>query len=90
MPISLRPVDTANKPIEEGDCGVILRKNGTFQIFSTGHINPNALSEIQLEQGLLLTAIALCLKTPGLKENLLKMASEASLGADNPFASSIN
>jgi hypothetical protein len=72
-------------PIRSGDCGVILRKEGGFEIFSVDITDPDALTPQQLENGTLLTAIAICLKYPDLKDTLLRLASDPQIVGDAPF-----
>lgn len=79
MSALLTPSNLIDRPIEDGDCGVILRKDGSFQIFSTGVINPNEMTGRQEEQGALLIAIAVCLNLPELKKNMLKLASDPGI-----------
>lgn len=73
------------RPIQEGDCGVILRKHGGFDLFSTGVIDPDNLTEAQLEAGILMTAIAICLKTPEMKATLMRMATDPAIVGTDPF-----
>jgi hypothetical protein len=71
-----KPSNIIDKPIETGDCGVILRKDGSFQIFSTGEIDPNNLTDRQVEQSTLLMAITICFNLPELKQSLIKLATD--------------
>jgi hypothetical protein len=66
-------------PIKEGDAGVILREDGTFQIFSSGKIDPENLSQGQVEQGRKLNALALALSLPQVMEVLLRMADDPAI-----------
>ena len=90
MTSNLSSAQIIKDPIQEGDCGVILRKNGSFSIFSTGKIDPENLSDAQMEQGLLMTAIALCLNTPQLREQLINLASNPAVVGHHPFAATVN
>lgn len=85
----IKEENLVNRPITEGDCGVILRKDGGFQIFSTGKIDPGNMTELQMEQGLLLTALSLCLAAPQLRQMLLQMASDPAIIGTNPLQISL-
>ncbi len=62
-------------PIEEGEAGVILKKDGTFQVFNShADMDPNNLTERQLEQGRMLLGLALALRVPGIMEKLVELA----------------
>ncbi len=71
----------ANKPIEPGDAGIILRKDGGFQIFTTHEIklDPANLTERQIEQGQILMAFAVALQIPNVMELLVKMANDPDI-----------
>ena len=66
-------------PILTGDSGIILRARGGFEIFSIGTTDPALLSETQLENATILTAIAVCLNNPQLRETLISLADGQSL-----------
>ena len=74
------------RPIQPGDCGVVLRKEGGFDIFSVGFTVDTQMTEAQLENAELLTAIAICLKYPELRNTLLKLATDPEVVGDAPFA----
>lgn len=82
----LDQTDILKGPIRNGDCGVILRKEGGFEIFSAGIKSAEELTEQQLENGTLLTAIAICLKHEDLRHTLLAMATDPKIVGDKPFA----
>jgi hypothetical protein len=66
--------------IEEGDAGVILKKNGEFVVFNThGAIDPDNLTDRQVEQGQQLLGIAAALRVPQLMEVLLKVANDPTV-----------
>ena len=73
------------RPIEEGDCGIILRKNGGFDIFSASITAETILTDAQEENGILLTAIAICLKSPEMKNMLIQLATDPAIVGDDPF-----
>lgn len=78
----MQPVFTAanliNEPIQDGDAGLILRKDGSFQIFSTGTIDPDALTKRQQEQGELLTLFALVINSPEIRSMLTDVVNSVS------------
>lgn len=82
----LDQTDIIKSPIRSGDCGVILRKEGGFEIFSVGIKSADDLSEQQLENGTLLAAIAICLKHEDLKSTLIRMATDPKIVGERPFA----
>lgn len=68
----------ATQPIQDGDAGFILRKDGSFQIFTTGVIDPNALTARQQEQGELLMMLAVAVKSPQIHALLRDITSEVT------------
>lgn len=80
----MQPVFTAanltNEPVQDGDAGFILRKDGSFQIFTTGHIDPNALTARQQEQGQLLTLFALVTSSPQIRDMLTNIVNDVTGG----------
>ena len=81
----INPTNIIQNPIEKGDCGVILRANGEFSIFSTGEIDPDELTPVQEEQGILIIALSLCLSNPELRKSLIKLATDTSATASSIF-----
>lgn len=81
MPLSVENLPTG--PIVDGDAGVILKADGTFQIFTTGQIDPKALTPAQEEQGRKLVALTTALSVPQLMNMLIEASRE--LGADEPM-----
>lgn len=81
MPLSVENLPTG--PIVDGDAGIILKADGTFRIFTTGEINPEALTPAQEEQGRKLMALATALSVPQLMHMLIEASRE--LGADEPI-----
>ena len=71
--------NVASAPIEEGDAGVILKRDGSFRIFSTGNLDADNLDEQQLDQGRKLNALALALSLPQVMSVLLRMASDPDI-----------
>lgn len=71
-----------NSPIENGDAGLILKADGTFQIFSTGEVNPDRLTDRQIDQGRKLNALALALAIPNVMHVLLQMADDPQIVGD--------
>ncbi len=71
----------ADKPIEPGDAGLILRKNGDFQIFTTHEIklDPANLTDRQIEQGQILMAFAVALQIPRIMELLVQMSNDPDI-----------
>lgn len=68
-----------SSPIEEGDAGIVLKADGTFRVFSTGKIDPNNMTEAQLEQGEKLVALSLALSLPDVMNMLKQMANDPAI-----------
>lgn len=67
-------------PIQEGDAGVILKKDGTFEIFNAhANIDPANMTERQLEQGQILMALSVALKIPAVMAILVNMANDPNV-----------
>jgi hypothetical protein len=70
----------ADAPIQEGDAGLILRKNGDFQIFNThASIDPENLTDRQREHGDILRAFSLALQIPNVMELLKAMSNDPAI-----------
>ena len=70
-------------PIGEGDAGIILRADGSFQIFNChSDLDPQNLTERQIEQGETLQALSVALQIPQVMEVLLRMASDPAIVGD--------
>jgi hypothetical protein len=66
-------------PIEEGDAGVILKKDGTFQVFNTHtDLDPKNLTEMQIQQGRMILGLTIALKVPEIMEKLIELALDES------------
>lgn len=72
---------TLTSPIAEGDAGIVIKADGSFQIFTTGTIDPNAMTESQIRQGQILMALATALNTPELLQVLLEASNELNVDA---------
>lgn len=66
-------------PIEEGDAGIILKRDGTFRVFTTGEIEAAKLTDTQLNQGMKLQALALALAVPQMMNVLMQMAQDTDI-----------
>lgn len=68
------------KPIEEGDAGIILKPDGSFQIFNTHrHIDGANLTPEQLRQGKILLALATALAHPQLLDVLMEASNDPDI-----------
>lgn len=77
----LKPENLVNRPIEDGDAGVFLRADGTWQIFTSGKI-PNdvaLLTDIQRDQANKLMALALVLSVPQIYQMLLDILNDPKI-----------
>lgn len=75
----LGPSQLQSSPIEEGDAGIVLKSDGTFRVFSTGNIDPNNMTEAQLDQGEKLVALSLALSIPDVLNMLKAMANDPEI-----------
>jgi hypothetical protein len=63
--------------LEEGDAGIILKKNGEFLLWNThAAIDPENLTERQAEQARILAAFTAALRIPEIMAVLLDVASD--------------
>jgi hypothetical protein len=66
-------------PIEEGDAGVIIKKDGSFQVFNTHmDLDPKNLTEMQIQQGRMILGLTIALKVPEIMEKLIELALDES------------
>lgn len=67
-------------PIQEGDAGVILRRDGSYHFFNThAGLDGANLTARQLEQAETLLAFAVALEHPAIMELLKNMASDPAI-----------
>ena len=69
----------ANAPIQEGDAGLILKPDGTFQIFTTGEIDPKGLTDVQMDQAIRLNCLALALTSEEIMEMLIRIVESEEM-----------
>lgn len=70
-------------PVQEGDAGLILRKDGSWQIFNChANMDPEKLTDRQREQGETLLAFAVALQLPEIMDILKKMANDPAIVGD--------
>lgn len=73
------------RAIEQGDCGIILRKNGGFDLFAAGVTAETVLMPQQEENGILLTAITICLKFPKMRNMMMRVGTDPEIVGPDPF-----
>lgn len=74
----------ATQPIQEGDAGLILRKDGNFHIFNChATIDVDNLTPRQIEQVEILQAFAVALKHPQVMEVLKTMSNDPRIVGDS-------
>jgi len=71
-----------SRPIEAGDAGIVLKREGGFSVFSTGEIDPAALTPRQVEQGQILQALSVALQIPAIMHLLVTMANDPKIVGD--------
>lgn len=73
----------ATTPISEGDAGLVLKKDGSFQIFNThADIDPTNMSPRQIEQTETLMAFAVALQHPEIMTILKQMSQDPAIVGD--------
>lgn len=66
--------------IEAGDAGIILKADGSFQVFNTEtSIDPDNLSEQQLELGRKIMGLSAALQVPEIMEILVRLANDPAV-----------
>lgn len=79
-----------SSPIAEGDAGVILKADGSWNVFSTSKLGETGLSPAQMEQGKKLIALSVALKHPQIMEILMQMANDPALVGDTVDVGTLN
>lgn len=65
---------------EEGDAGIVLKKDGTFRVVNTHqNIDPKNLTPRQIEQTNQLLALAAVLRVPSFMQTMLRAASDPEM-----------
>jgi hypothetical protein len=73
----------ASQPISEGDAGIVLKKDGSFQIFNThAAVDPSNMTERQIEQTETLMAFAVALQIPEIMTILKQMSHDPNVVGD--------
>lgn len=80
MTTKLTIQEVSATPITEGDAGIILKTDGTFQIFNTHRMIGSELTATQLAQGEKLLALACALQHPEIMDTLIKMSNDPNVG----------
>jgi hypothetical protein len=76
--INLQKENVSLSPIQEGDAGIVLKKDGSFQIFTTGDVSGSLTTEQQV-QSTRLMALVVALSTPSIMDSLIEASSEIKL-----------
>ena len=75
--------NTTPTPIEDGDAGIILRKDGSFRVFNTHkNITAENITERQIEQGMILMAFGVALKNPAVMRVLFELSQDPRIVGD--------
>lgn len=83
MSKSLLTISNLPSPIEEGDAGVILKNDGSFQVFNTyKNPDPAKMTPRQLEQMETILALVAALKVPEIMNVLKQMAQDPTIFPD--------
>jgi hypothetical protein len=77
MTALISAANLVSQPIGEGDAGIILRKDGSFQIFNTHeNIDSENLTERQVQQGEILMAFAVAMQIPDVMKLLVNISKD--------------
>jgi hypothetical protein len=83
--------NVTHTPIGEGDAGIIIKADGSFQVFNTfKDYDPNNPTPEQLEVGQKLTAIAVALKFKPVMDLLKQMANDPEIVGETVDKSRVN
>jgi len=75
-----------DNPIQEGDAGIVFRRDGGFQVFNTHQdIDEDNLTDVQLYQAETLMALAVALHNPKIMEILKQMSVDPKVVGDDPL-----
>lgn len=70
-------IQTETSPIQEGDAGVVLKKDGSFQIFNThADFDPTKMTDRQIEQATILNAFKTALLHPAVLQVLIEVSND--------------
>lgn len=67
------------RPIQDGDAGIVLTKDGGFFLFATGDIERDSLSDRQVDQAAILSAFKTTLSLPPVMEIIMRLANDKSI-----------
>lgn len=65
-------------PIGEGDCGIVLKPDGSFRVFSTGEVGTNT-NQVQMDNMMKVMGFALALQVPPLMQILLDAVQDPDI-----------
>jgi len=82
MEALLKLENLPSRPIEDGDAGVVLKREGGFYVFSTGNVDPDNLTPRQIEQAEIIQALAVALQIPAVMHVLKTMANDPKITGD--------
>lgn len=72
--------EMTSTPIGEGDAGVILKKDGSFQVFNTYKtFDPENITDRQREQVEAVMAFSVALKFPAIMQILVQMSQDPDI-----------
>lgn len=71
---------TTATPVQEGDVGIILKKDGSYEVFNThAGFDPENMTEDQMEQGAKLLALTVALRYEAVMNVLRNMANDPAI-----------
>lgn len=71
--------------IENGDAGIILKADGTFQLFNVNDsFDPENMTDRQRQQGEQLFALSIALNIPAVMQILVQMANDPNVTGPDP------
>lgn len=67
-------------PIGEGDAGVVIKSDMTWQVFNTHkNVTADTMTETQIAQGKRLLGLAVALRFPAVMEMLIRMSNDPDI-----------
>jgi hypothetical protein len=76
MTAMLNHKNIVSSPITNGDAGIILKENGSFEIFTSGDLKNGTLTNEQQVQATKLMALSAALSIPSVMDTLITLSED--------------
>lgn len=86
--MAIDETNTMRAPVGEGDAGIVIRKDGRFEVFTVGKLT-EPLTPEQIQQGKTLMALAYALQTPEIMATLERAVEDQIADGDPGFRASV-